>query len=393
MKKISLLLIIFIVGSSLITQISKISSKGLVSIPKDTKFVEVVNTLEVLSQQYAGKKIINSSIFNQEIGVPIKEIHWLEALNLITSYNNLILEELPGAFIIKDFTEEAEAEEEEKKVSPDTKQIRISSIFFKADKSFLNSIGIDWTTLYRGKVDVDLGFLGASNVSDELFKATATHKIESASASLDLNTLLKIIEAKQKGSIIARPNIVVISGKEGFIQVGEDFSIKTTDEDGNIFDRFFSTGIIMEVLPEVVEKDGEEAIYLKAKVEKSAATPGELSTIIAKSTSTTEILLFDGEETVIAGLYSTDDTKIRSGIPILKDLPWWVFGIRYLTGYNRTESKVGEMIIVIKAEIVESLQNRMTKAITTKEKVKELRDSRSEIKNYFEENGKDIFNE
>jgi len=392
MKKLIIIFIIFITGSGLISQTAGFSSKELVTIPKETRFVDAVNALEVLSQQYTNKKIINLSSFNQEIGIPIKEIQWLEALTLIISYNNLVLEELPGAFFVKDITSEKE-EEKKKMVFPDSKQIRISSIFFKADKSFLNSIGVDWATLYNGKVDVSLGFMGATKVSDELFNATASHTIESSKASLDLNTLLKIIEAKQKGSIIARPNIVVITGKEGFIQVGQDFSVKSTDQEGNVFDRFFSTGIIMEVLPEIVVNDSMEAIYLKATVEKSAATPGELSTIINKSTSTTEVLLFDGEETVIAGLYDTEETRVRSGIPILKDLPWWVFGIRYLTGFNRTESKVGEMIIVIKAEIVESLEERMNKTLTTKEKVDELRDSRAEIKTYFEEEDEDMFDE
>ena len=392
MKKLLLILILFAACIGLISQTAEFSKKGLVTIPRETRFVDAVNALEVMSQQYANKKIINSSSFNQEIGIPIKEILWREALTLIISYNNLVLEELPGALLIKDFTTEKE-EEKKKMVFPDTKQIKISSIFFKVDKSFLNSIGIDWSTLYKGRVDVSLGFMGASNVSDELLTASASHSLESSKASLDLNTLLKIIEAKQKGTIIARPNIVVISGKEGFIQVGQDFSVKTTDEDGNVFDRFFSTGIIMKVLPEIVEKGGTEAIYLKTMVEKSDATPGELSTIINKSTSTTEVLLFDGEETVIAGLYDTDETKVRSGIPILKDLPWWVFGIRYLTGYNRSESKIGEMIIVIKAEIVESLDERINKTTTIKEKVEEHRDSRADIKTYFEENDEDMFNE
>jgi type IV pilus assembly protein PilQ len=49
-------------------------------------------------------------------------------------------------------------------------------------------------------------------------------------------------------------------------------------------------------------------------------------------------------------------------VPVLKDLPWWVFGIRYLTGYDSKEKKERELIISIQAEIVDSALVRLRKA-------------------------------
>jgi type IV pilus assembly protein PilQ len=164
----------------------------------------------------------------------------------------------------------------------------------------------------------------------------------------------------------------VLSGKEGYIQVGEDFSIKSTDEEtGEVTDKFFSTGTIMRVSPTIIEGDGEAAIHLVTMVEKSSATPGELSTIINRSTSQTELLMYSGEEQVIGGLYSTEETIVRSGIPFLKDLPWWVLGIRYLTGFNKKEHNVREMIIILKAEIVHSIADRKNESRSLKQRVKE----------------------
>jgi type IV pilus assembly protein PilQ len=112
-----------------------------------------------------------------------------------------------------------------------------------------------------------------------------------------------------------------------------------------------------------VEVDNQELIHLKLKIERSSGTPGEVSTIINKSLSSTEVLLYNGEETVIAGLYDTDELRSRGGIPILKDLPWWVFGIRYLTGYTKYERKERELMILIKAEIVENALTRQRRAV------------------------------
>ena len=340
---------------------------------RETPFPEAIHALEVMSIQFEGKKIVNMSKFSGTIGIPVKEVYWKNALFLIINFNDLMLEDLPGSYVIKDAAEVIEEElGEQPEITPDTKQVKISSIFFKADKSILNSIGIDWSTLFNGKVVASVDFKGTT-VGQDIFNATAATKLESGDVSIDINTLFTILESHQKGSIIARPSVVVISGKTGQIQVGEDFSVKKTDDAGNVTDEFFQTGVIMTVTPTVVENEDIEAIHLVASVQKSSATPGELSTIINKSESSTEVLLFDGEETVIGGLYDTDETVTRAGIPILKDLPWWVFGIRYLTGSNRHETNIREMIVIIKAEISKPILERKKEALSTQQQIEEHR--------------------
>lgn len=90
--------------------------------------------------------------------------------------------------------------------------------------------------------------------------------------------------------------------------------------------------------------------------ERSTANPDPVSTIINKQEAVTQVLLYSGESTVIAGLYETDELTIRRGIPFLKDLPPWFFGLRYIFGYNSYEVNQTELIIVIKAEIIPSLR-------------------------------------
>ncbi|MBC8382937.1 MAG: type II and III secretion system protein [Candidatus Cloacimonetes bacterium] len=388
MKKIILsLLICSLFAGSLSAQwiYEDFSYQELVSMTRDTPFPEAVMALEIMSVQFEGKKIINMSTFPGEIGVPIKEVYWKNALFLIINFNDLVLEDLPGSYVITDATEDIEEEiEKVDEITPDTKQVKISSIFFKADKSVLKSVGIDWSTLINGKVVASVDFKG-SGVGQEIFNATAATKLESGDISIDINTLFSILESHQKGSIIARPSIVVISGKEGKIQVGQDFSVKKTDDAGNVSDQFFQTGVIMSVTPTVLENEEGEAIHLIASVQKSSATPGELSTIINKSESITEVLLYDGEETVMGGLYDTDETVTRVGIPILKDLPWWVLGIRYLTGSNRRETNVREMIVIIKAEISKPLNERKKEALSTQQQLEQHRLKNQNASNLFKE--------
>jgi type IV pilus assembly protein PilQ len=68
--------------------------------------------------------------------------------------------------------------------------------------------------------------------------------------------------------------------------------------------------------------------------------------------------MLDGEETVIGGLFVNEEAVTRNGIPFLKDLPWWVFGIRYLTGSDETVIRKKELVILLKTELVPTLRER-----------------------------------
>jgi len=69
--------------------------------------------------------------------------------------------------------------------------------------------------------------------------------------------------------------------------------------------------------------------------------------------------LVNGEQTAIAGLYAEEKSTVRKGIPGVKDLPWWVLGLRYLTGYNSVDRTKKELVIVLKAELVPTLEDRV----------------------------------
>jgi type IV pilus assembly protein PilQ len=88
--------------------------------------------------------------------------------------------------------------------------------------------------------------------------------------------------------------------------------------------------------------------------------PGAVSTIINKTKANTNLLLLDGEETIIGGLYNNETSTVRTGVPFLKDLPWYVLGLRYIFGYERQEVKKKELIILLKAELLPTLQERIT---------------------------------
>ena len=387
MKKIISVLILLCFVLTLFGQeqnIKKTRDEEMITISRETNFAAAVKAIEYLSLEDVGKNILNTSKSNSPIGIPIKSLHWRDALDLIIRFHDdIVLEENPASFIIKDIEIIKKNALVEEKVTMSTKQVRISSIFFKADKALTRDVGIDWTTLIGGSVDAEVSLNTSSEISSDIFSASFIKDFETGDITINLETLLNIIEANQKGTIIAKPSISVLSQKKGFIQVGQDFSIKTLDDAGNTVEQFFETGIIMEVTPEVIIDGDKEAIHLTIEVEKSSALPGPLSTVIDKSKSNTEVILYDGEETVIGGLYDKDIKNGRGGIPFLKDLPWWFFGLKYLFGYETSSVIEREMIVILKAEIIDNVNERKILSEPTEDQIEYERKGMKDAEKLF----------
>jgi type IV pilus assembly protein PilQ len=176
----------------------------------------------------------------------------------------------------------------------------------------------------------------------------------------NVTAMFRFFESQNLGEIVTSPSVSVRNKQKGRIQIGSDFSVKQKDFSGNVIEHFYSSGSIIEVTPYVYNKKGIDYILLKLSVERSTFFPSDLTTEIKKTSATSDVLLLDGEQTVIGGLYINDEEYVRSGIPFLKDLPWWVLGIRYLTGSDQKIITKKEVVIVLKADLLKTLEQRFT---------------------------------
>jgi type IV pilus assembly protein PilQ len=98
-------------------------------------------------------------------------------------------------------------------------------------------------------------------------------------------------------------------------------------------------------------------------VERSSGRPFGASIAVDRNTADTQVLLLDGEQTVIGGLYSSDITTSRRGIPLLKDLPPWFLGLRYVFGRETKTIARRELIIVLQANVADPLEMRARRSL------------------------------
>jgi general secretion pathway protein D len=344
------------------------SPEELVSIAPTTTLDKALTALSEVSKKFIGKIIIDTEHRAMPVNVDVQGMQWRDALESICRRNDLWYTEYEGYIQItgmggSDALRGAGAgptgnPDIQKEVATfRSREIKISAVFLEANLANLEEAGINWTFMKStSDMTVSSSFAAADKVSDKIFKTEVTPKVSFA----NLDFLAQIFSNYDLGEILSSPSINVRSGEEGRIQVGQDFSIKERDFAGNVIDKFYSAGTIIKVKPQVIMEQGVSFVHMVVDVERSSVNPGTVSTIINKTKANTNVLLLDGEETIIGGLYNTESSTLRAGIPFLKDLPWYVFGLRYLFGYNKDLETKKELIILLKAELVPTLQERIT---------------------------------
>ncbi|HTY36752.1 MAG TPA: hypothetical protein VMH23_06560 [Bacteroidota bacterium] len=343
------------------------TQEELVSFKSDVPYKQAIESLSTLSKKFLKKPIVDPSPLTTPINVEIQSMYWKDAMELILRTNNLWYQEMDdyiqiapvGAIAVSGgaMPSGMNAPMDSAAIISKTREVTISAIFLEINKAKLRESGVNFS-IFRGR-DLNLGvqFSGADNVSSNIFGVTASPTNPKLAVNVD--AALKIFESEQIGEVLARPQTTVRSGSKGRLQVGTDFSVKERDFSGNIIDKFYSTGIILDVAAKVYRYGSSDFIDLTYHAERSSVTPGSVSTLINKSQSDGRSTVLNGEETYVGGLYSNEDNTTREGIPLLKDLPWWVFGLRYVFGYDKVEVTQKELIILLKAELVPTIEERM----------------------------------
>ena len=386
-----------------------VNQEELVSFNADVPYSKAIQSLGELSKKLDGKLLIDRSPLQgkeKTIGINIQSMFWKDALELILRSNQLWYNDFPEYTEIVSLEEiskqtgEQAQKEAPSKGAPQTpssfvpapsspitsapavvdsseyysklREITISSVFFDVNKTKLAESGVSFS-IFRGKdLNLQMNVTGASKVSKQAFSAS----VQPSNLAVSINAAISMFESEQFGDVIARPQMNVRSGKSQFIQIGQDFSVLEKDFSGNTVQKFYPTGTILTVRPKIYKVGDLEFIDVMYKIEKSSFTSSTLTTVINRNMVEGSLTLLNGEEGYIGGMYSNDEEISREGVPLLKDLPWWVFGLRYIFGYDSRQVIKRELIILIKAEILPSLEERAAKQTPAKNLIQ---DSRQEM--------------
>ena len=338
------------------------SPDQLVTFAASLPFNDAIALINKVSLKTTGIKVVSTVDRNDPVGVEINNMYYEQALDIIVKYAGLVYERENDMIVIK----KSNAPQEEKKdastyASVDARDVKISAIFFDSDVNRAKQMGINWQTLLS-KNGLNLGGQLGNLRPDSTFTGgtiTASSSFDLGNFAGNANALFQFLENENVGQVITAPSTVVRDGQEGTIQVGSDFSVKTKDFAGNTIEKFYPTGTILKVTPHVYKEKGINYIVLNISAERSTFSVSDLTSVINKTSAQTQVIMLNGEETVIGGLFVNDETKTRTGVPFLKDLPWWFFGLRYIFGSDQTTVEKRELVILIRAELIPTLKERL----------------------------------
>lgn len=349
----------------------------LISMDAVTTFDQAMDIFNTASKRFRSKPIIFDGDNRDKIGINITHMHWQDAFELVLKAKGYWFEEnedIVRIYELKQSTVKTEAGGVTAAAALTMPDVQIAAVFFEANRSELERLGLDWfltNTTPSATIGVEMSTTGTTSFHSTDGGGEGQTEIELGNittlaignGTAELLAALKALQSENLGELISSPNITVRSGEKGRIQVGQDISIKQKDFSGNTIEKFFSTGTIIEVTPTVLKRDTLEFVKLDITAERSSFQPDPVSTVINKTVATTSVILIDGEETVVGGLVTNEAKSLRRGIPGLKDLPWWVFGLRYLFGYEEVVVDKKELIIVLRADIIPTIEKRLARKI------------------------------
>ncbi len=374
-----------------------VSPEELVSMSKSLTFDKAILLFSDFSKKYMNKIIVDVSNNKKPIGIDIENTYWYQAFENVLRENGQWYDEREEFFYVYSVLDSqravvsnggaraaAAAVDSTSKMLMRQRDIRISSVFFTVDVVKSLEAGINWSFFYSG--DTTQAGARPTQFGTEFYGGLADPKASAGGSTgggattttgffgrfipaisfTNISALISFFSGNQLGDVLSGPSIVVSSGKPGRIQVGQDFYITTKDFAGNTVQSVQSAGIIINVKPTLYEENGIKFINMEIEAERSTVSGAGANPIVNKSQAKTFSVLFDGEETVIGGLYTTSEVVDRGGVPFLKDLPWWVLGLKYIFGYDKVTTSTQELIILMKAEVIPTIEERVAAAAQKK---------------------------
>jgi len=227
-----------------------------------------------------------------------------------------------------------------KNVDMPEKQVLIEARIVEATSTFTRDLGVQWGLHYKdgsasmaGINSIDTGWGGVIGITPPTsgFNAAGT---SGASMGLSFGKLtsniqldLRLSAAANAGlvKIVSSPKVVTLNNKQAKISQGQAIYLPSSSAEGTKQDKVDAT-LSLEVTPHITP-DGTISMKITAKNDAPGTAPPGASAAVNKKEANTELLVKNGETTVIGGIYVDSDNESNSGVPYLMDIPLlgWFF--------------------------------------------------------------------
>lgn len=278
-----------------------------------------------------------------ELQTEVFEVNYASVSDVVTQFNAVKSERgmispdtRTNSVIVKDIAPSLDAMRILlKNLDAPEKQVMIEARIVEVETSISSELGIQWGIHARdanilGITNVDTGFGGiltgvASTAANTTFGPglatgiTFGKILGGTNQSLDLK--LSALATRGNAKIISTPKVVTLNNKAAKISQGQMIPYQNTSSTEGAKTEFVEAALTLEVTPHITSA-GSVIMKIKATNDTAGTPIGQSDTPpINKKEATTELVVNNGETTVIGGIYIDSDQDSDTGVPFLKDIP------------------------------------------------------------------------
>ncbi len=235
-------------------------------------------------------------------------------------------------------------------------QVHIEATIVEVTLNETLEYGIQWFFKNHIGNNIGEGHIDGQTLSplNTLFRGFTWNLVDSAN---NVRAVLNAFAGDTDVNVLSAPSVMVLDNHTAKIQVGDDVPIVTEQRQGEETTssvvnsvQYRSTGVILTVKPRVnpgglvtmeIEQDVSNAVQATA-----GAGPNSPTIQTRKITST--VAVQSGQAVVLGGLIETEESKNKSGVPGLYNLPL----IGALFGETSTTNDRKELVVILTPSVI-----------------------------------------
>ncbi len=350
-------------------KIKAAQERKLSSIKTEEKLEPLVTS--VIPVNFAKASQIATTIKGKEVG-------------MVSERGSITAEDRTNVLIVKDIQKNVDnIYAMVTRLDKPTPQVLIQARIVQADDDFQRGLGVQWGGQYRNQSQSShFGLTGQQTGSAvNLFDTTrstystspnwTTSVVPSpamavnfaqnqaagigitlgrlAGSILDLDLRLDVAESTGIAQVIARPKVVTMDNKKATIRQGEKYPYVVRDDEGQLSTELKDIELVLEVTPRIAF-DGSVNMEISVKRNAIGSVTNQLGDpSIASREVETEVLVKDGETSVIGGIIEEEKRTTEQKVPWLGNLP--VIG--YLFKGKTDIKNKKELLIFISPHVIE----------------------------------------
>ncbi len=330
-----------------------LKAKGLGQV-REGNIIRIDTNANIAKQQDESARAKEAQIKAEDLKTLIIPVNYATAADLsgtlkknLSSRGELTVNESTNSLIAKDIQQNInEIQQLIKLLDLPKPQVLIETRIVQANTNFARDLGVQWGVAFKettgaNQFAINAGPTGAFNTQSPTF---AVNLPASGGAGpvgnvgvqfgrltgvnpFNLDLRLSAGEVLGETKIISSPRVVTIDNKEAIIQQGDSIPYETTSNNGTQT-QFIDATLNLTVTPHITPNG---SVIMKIKATKNAigsftsARTGAPS--ISKREASTEVMVQDGETTVIGGIFETTKSESLSAVPWFYKVPvvGWLF--------------------------------------------------------------------